>query len=641
MTNRVRVVASLGLVLSLLQQTATAARADAPGFKTLTYSPNASFAVTCPALYECRILLLPGDVITDADSSDSNNWEPSVPGNNDGHPALLMRAHAPNLTANFVLTARNGRSYLILAHSCTLSTACPITYYSFSDGSTTTANGAGGGNIFGVQQNARAVPATIVTPEPSLGEVPLESVCNSDRYSMTSTPVDWRPTAICTDGHHTFVQFPNFADDRTDIPTLYAIDGDGNRTIVTAPYYQRTARYVADGVYPTLILAGGSPNHGWALTIIHHPSIATRDPDPTPAPILVPGSNPYPQRVYATPPPTPPPAPSQFAPSVIASTGGLPPSEPYQAQQVQPQQPQQSYDNNQFAPDPLSTPAPRCGTSNDPNAGASTTQKTQWSSLPMYASQIANSFVVSNAVKQGAKGNWGSSTSPFYYLGLQGAADLLLGFALHNACPQVKNAVNLTITGATLYNTFTTHGPTPAPANAVIHTEAPAIVMQRNGASGPNPQAASMTRPAADSAARSSATSPGSDRSDASRRPAHANTGVQPSRSSVEQPQYPPLQTPAGSSLEPESAKGISDPTPMPLTSASSALPEARPTPAPPGPTRPARAPSCAPKEAAPSSGAGLLATLIPIYDQATGKLVGYVAPTPAPSPAANDCPHG
>lgn len=268
--------------------------AEESHFITYQYQDNKQYEISCRAGTECPVTLMPGDHVTSAFDSDANSWSPHVgySGTDDKSTAtIIVRPTKGNLLSNVIVNTTT-RTYYFVYSSCS---SCPISYYHFAP--------ARSNEPPRLAEHIMQVPGVLQTPEPSLADVDLGKVCNRDLFSVDAQPSEWHPTQVCTDGRHTYIQLPLYDDDRTDVPVLFQLDSDGNRAMNNYTYDARKARYVVDGVYDSLALVGGTPSKPWSLRILHTNPRALVMPEPTPTPMLMPGANPYPKKVYVTPPP--------------------------------------------------------------------------------------------------------------------------------------------------------------------------------------------------------------------------------------------------------------------------------------------------------------------------------------------------
>jgi type IV secretion system protein TrbG len=270
---------------------AVAALADP--FSVLRYHSHQQDVISCPANFECDIELESGERINNGYNAWTHDWDPHVgyTGDRNATPHLVLKPYQANLRTNIILTTTR-RTYYFLVSSTNDSVP---RYYRFE---------------YDVprQLTLRHQPKPRPRPEPTpVQDADLYRVCIDYAYSYlidtnpgndhahratasTQTfPAEFIPQVACTDGRHTFVQFPFSRETSADLPLHLAVTPEGD-TIANATYVFQRARYVIDGVYPDMVLEMGSQSSPIRLRILHsrHFSQRRHHHDTLPTPIIPP-----------------------------------------------------------------------------------------------------------------------------------------------------------------------------------------------------------------------------------------------------------------------------------------------------------------------------------------------------------------
>jgi type IV secretory pathway VirB9-like protein len=256
-------------------------------FITLHFAEQRQFDVRCPANYECEIQLQKGERVSDGFNAHINDWDPHIGYTGEGvvTPHLMLRPVRSGLRTNIVLTTTK-RTYHLLATSDASDTP---RYYSFvyDDQMYRPMSRAALAAQAALRARAMASPVPTATPA-DVAE--LKSVCIDYDYgyfqdftvpadhmpgtqaSHDSIPQDWIPRVMCTDGKHTYIDFPIGPEQPYDTPTFHAVLADGDE-IINAVYNGARRRFILDGVYPDIVLQLGSMVRPLRIRLVHFPSV--------------------------------------------------------------------------------------------------------------------------------------------------------------------------------------------------------------------------------------------------------------------------------------------------------------------------------------------------------------------------------
>uniref|UniRef100_E6QPA7 Uncharacterized protein n=1 Tax=mine drainage metagenome TaxID=410659 RepID=E6QPA7_9ZZZZ len=406
-------------------------------FVPLRWQSHHQYTITCPQMLECTVKLHAGEKLNGAYGSNTTQWainlayvgeQPHIV------PELVVRPASAGLSTNVVITTSQ-RTYHLYFRSVASNDP---NYYHF---------------VFATP--APPPPAPIPTPTPvALGAVPLALACNGDTFRVSAASGSaalWRPTQVCTDGAHTYVQEQITRDARTNVPVVASLDGSSEQ-LINYTYDASRARFIVDGVYHELALIGGTPSHPWRIYVEHQRDEAAlpighrsgSNATPTAAPINAPFIVPTPVAHEAdahvmlanaaapVDPPTPAATPAPRLVPILDTHGRI-----------------IAYTivGGATMP-PLTTfhvPAPNgCPQPNPAVHDSGWDSHTKWSRDLRYVTQGANAFIVGNAIRHGGMslGIFSFLKSPLTFLLAQGVEDYISDRATAHACPRVINTVN-------------------------------------------------------------------------------------------------------------------------------------------------------------------------------------------------------
>ena len=284
---------------------AAVAVADDRPFVSFTFTDRHQYTIDCAARYECDIQLDSGERVNDGFNANIDDWDPHIgySGEKRLTPHLVLRPSRSGLRTNIILTTTK-RTYYLLAVS---SDRQQPSYYSFSFDDTyrELARRAVATQTALRASGARPVP----TPTPA-DVADLSSTCfdydysylvdrnvQSDhvpraRPSNETLPQSLVPKLVCSDGSHTFVEFPVGREVPADLPISLAVTSEGD-TLINYTYLASLNRYTVDGVYDSFVLELGSQSAPLRLRIYHagrgNPPAGRHDPRPIP--ITTPGAS--------------------------------------------------------------------------------------------------------------------------------------------------------------------------------------------------------------------------------------------------------------------------------------------------------------------------------------------------------------
>jgi len=286
--------AALLCVFALIEHvTQASARAT---FMSMAYVDHREFSIACAARLECDIQLQPGERVNDGFNAHITEWDPHIGyvGSGPFTPHLVLRPSRAGLHTNIILTTTRRTYYLNVSST----DDSEPTYYNFTYNDDVYSNLA---KLAVATQTA--LRAQGGGPAASLGASDLKALCIDNGYTThydglpadhpphTRTargvfPPEWTPQLVCNDGKHTFIQMPALREQPADNPTLHAITADGD-TLINFTYDRDANRYIADGIYDSLVLQLGSQDSPLRLRIDHsgHSVMVAPAPavSPTPA----------------------------------------------------------------------------------------------------------------------------------------------------------------------------------------------------------------------------------------------------------------------------------------------------------------------------------------------------------------------
>ncbi len=273
-------------------------------FETLRYADNTQFTIACPANYECQVELERGERAGDGFSAAASDWDPHVGYSGTGQltPSLMLRPDRPGLRTNVVLTTSR-RTYRLLLVST--SSQNPK-YYSFSyNGSERDTYRRLAKLSVATQTALRAQAAAAKASPPPIAAdaVSLKSTCIDYNYAYyhdltlppdhkpkaranaDPIPPEWIPETVCTDGEHTYIDFPIVREQPYDTPTYFKSSPGEPDEIINAIYNSTRRRYVIDNVYPNIVLVLGSQERPLRIRLLHNPDAHVGRGAPVPIPI--------------------------------------------------------------------------------------------------------------------------------------------------------------------------------------------------------------------------------------------------------------------------------------------------------------------------------------------------------------------
>lgn len=293
MTRQIRPMLVALFALLLLSKAA-----GATPFHTLTFVEHHQYGVSCAARYECDVQLEAGERVNDGFNAHIDQWDPHIgyTGEKLLTPHLILRPSRPDLRTNIILTTTK-RTYYLLVYS---TNAQEPSYYSFSYE-----------RLY--RDLARlaiatqaAIRASTVAPVPSptpADVADLNRQCFDYNYSYLldrsvqtdhvprgrpsgdALPESLIPKLVCSDGQHTYVEFPLQREVPSDLPISLAVTAEGD-TLINYTYVASLNRFTVDGVYDSFVLEIGSQSNPLRLRIYHaglgHPPSGRRDARPIP-----------------------------------------------------------------------------------------------------------------------------------------------------------------------------------------------------------------------------------------------------------------------------------------------------------------------------------------------------------------------
>ncbi len=322
------------LAAALLAISAPVSAQSAP-FYALTFLEHKQYAIRCAARYECEIQLEAGERVNDGFNAHIDQWDPHIgySGDKELTPHLVLRPSRSGLRTNIILTTTK-RTYYLLAVSTSMQQP---SYYSFSyvDNTykslanlaiaTQTALRANGGEL---QPAPTAPPADVASLATACFDFDYSYLVDRNvqsdhaphaRPSNEALPPSLQPHVVCSDGSHTYVEFPLQREVPSDVPISLAVTAEGD-TLINYTYVASLNRFTVDGVYDSFVLEIGSQARPLRLRIFHagrgNPPSGKRDPRPIPI------ARPADLAVLGSPSPSATPQPSQGSqptPGLIAT----------------------------------------------------------------------------------------------------------------------------------------------------------------------------------------------------------------------------------------------------------------------------------------------------------------------------------
>lgn len=259
------------------------AQSSAP-FHSLPFADHREYALRCAAGFECDVQLESGERVNDGFNAHIEDWDPHIgySGVDKVTPHLILRPTVANLRTNIILTTTK-RTYYLLAVST--DTHMP-SYYTFSYPDETyhqlnRMSLATQAALAAVRNRPQAAPSSTPADVSNLGTTCIDydysyavdrSVqtdhSHAARPSTEQLPVDLIPRIVCTDGQHTFIEFPRQQEVPSDLPISLAVTAEGD-TLINYTYVALLNRFTIDGVYDTFVLEIGSQNRPLRLRIYH------------------------------------------------------------------------------------------------------------------------------------------------------------------------------------------------------------------------------------------------------------------------------------------------------------------------------------------------------------------------------------
>jgi type IV secretory pathway VirB9-like protein len=278
------VAATLGAALTC------SSLACAATFRTLHFDERKEFTVECAIGLECDVQLEPGERVNDGFNAQKDQWDPHMAytgGGKNPLPHLILRPGQGAQRTNIILTTTRRTYYLLIRPV----KSTEPKYYAFQYDSTTYRNLA---QLAVATQTAlknqygpggtRVVP----TPTPTPADVAdIHTACIDYNYTYTidryladdhphnvkpsndAFPGEWKPSLVCSDGQHTYVQLSTQKQLPVDLPIAFALTAEGD-TMINSTFNANRWRYTIDGVYPDIVLELGSQYRPLRLRL-HHP----------------------------------------------------------------------------------------------------------------------------------------------------------------------------------------------------------------------------------------------------------------------------------------------------------------------------------------------------------------------------------
>lgn len=288
------------LILSASTCTVISANGNSP-FATLPYTENHQYTLSCAAHFECDVQLQPGERVNDGFNAHIDDWDPHIgySGEHTITPHLVLRPSRPGLRTNIILTTTK-RTYYLFAHS---TSAQQPSYYVFNYQQDTyralarqavATQAALRASLKLSQPNAVPTPANVAD---------LATLCFDYNYgylvdrnvqtdhvprarpSREPLPTNYVPKLVCSDGRHTYIEFPMQREVPSDLPISLAVTSSGD-TLINYTYLSELNRFTIDGVYDSFVLELGSQAAPLRLRIYHAGLGAPNGRhDPSPIPI--------------------------------------------------------------------------------------------------------------------------------------------------------------------------------------------------------------------------------------------------------------------------------------------------------------------------------------------------------------------
>lgn len=253
-------------------------------FHDLQFRDHEQYFVQCAAGFECDIQLQPGERVNDGFNAHMEDWDPHIgySGVDKVTPHLVLRPTVPHLRTNIILTTTK-RTYFLLAVS---TNRVEPSYYTFSyaDETFRELNRRSLAMQAALRASRRAaVPIPTATPA---NVALIGSACVDYDYSYAvdrnlqfdhthgarrnndPLPTALIPRVVCTDGSHTFIEFPRQQEVPSDLPISLAVSAEGD-TLVNYTYVASLNRFVVDGVYDSFALELGTQDQPFRLRIYH------------------------------------------------------------------------------------------------------------------------------------------------------------------------------------------------------------------------------------------------------------------------------------------------------------------------------------------------------------------------------------
>jgi hypothetical protein len=205
----------------------TAASAFADPFSVLRYHQHQQDVISCPANFECDIELESGERINNGYNAWTRDWDPHVgyTGDRNATPHLILKPYQANLRTNIILTTTR-RTYYFLVSSTNDSAP---RYYRFE-------YDAPRHPMLGHQPKSRPRPKPTPVQDADLYHVCIDYAYsyfidtnpgNDHAHRATAStltfPAEFIPQVACTDGRHTFIQFPFSRETPADLPLHLAV----------------------------------------------------------------------------------------------------------------------------------------------------------------------------------------------------------------------------------------------------------------------------------------------------------------------------------------------------------------------------------------------------------------------------------
>lgn len=212
------------------------ARAFVGGVQVFTYDPGRVYEVWTAPLRVTTLTLSPGETIIAKAAGDTVRWQIGETQSGEGP---TQRAHV------MVKPLQRG-----LETNLVLATSQRVYQLQLRSGAPETFNAAITWDVGAVLGDARPVETA---PAPGLvaPQGPLDA---GFRIAAKGKPPAWTPSAVMTDGVHTFLTFPP-GSGATETPALFAVSPDGKTQLVN--YRQQGGLWVVDRVLDTAELRIG------------------------------------------------------------------------------------------------------------------------------------------------------------------------------------------------------------------------------------------------------------------------------------------------------------------------------------------------------------------------------------------------